>query len=34
MVNKEEEKQLRENFKLFDTNGNGLISRDELLAGY
>jgi Ca2+-binding EF-hand superfamily protein len=34
MADKEEEKQLKENFKLFDKNGNGSISKDELLEGY
>jgi len=34
MVNRNEEQQLRENFKLLDKNGNGQISREELLEGY
>jgi Ca2+-binding EF-hand superfamily protein len=34
MINRNEEQQLRENFKLLDKNGNGQISREELLEGY
>ena len=30
----EEIRQLEETFKMIDTNGNGLISKDELHEGY
>jgi len=32
-VSKEEERDLRELFKEFDEDGNGVLSRDELLKG-
>jgi calcium-dependent protein kinase len=34
IISKEEEQKLRDLFELFDTNHDGVISKDELIEGY